>query len=167
MKKGRQDEYRSVTAQAGRVESSQFFNIPESFASERLNWHEAVSLRLGQKRTVTVVPPTGAMNEKRIDLPALIQKPSSWLLVMQDDFGDLNGTELEVVPASKKGTVGIRLLRSSGHVVAEGAGKLEGNNVVTFELKMRDKGIAKKSKTRPVFRGSLSADKQWRLETTL
>ena len=77
---------------------------------------------------------------------------------------ELNGKEVEVIPSSKKGAVGIRLLRSSGHVIAEGTGKLEGN-VVAFELKMRDKGISKKSQ--PVFRGSVSADKRWRFETTL
>ena len=167
MRKGKQVEYRNLTAQMAGLESSPLINIPEPFSMGSLEWREAVSLRIGKKRVVSVVPPKGAIKENRVDLATLLEKPSSWLLVMEDDFGDLNGTELEVMPSSKKGAVGIRLLRSSGHVVAEGAGKLEGNGVVTFELKMRGKGTSKKSITPPVFRGSLSADKQWRFETTL
>lgn len=163
---GKQVQSRELKVQAPKLKSPEAVNIPELFSIQNLEWQEGVSVHLGKRRMVTVVPPKGIMKENRVDFPAVLENPTSWLLVMEDDFGELNGKEVEVIPSSKKGTVGIRLLRSSGHVVAEGAGTLQGKDAITFELKLLGKGVSKKQ-PQTVFRGSLTADKQWRFETTL
>jgi len=162
-------QYRDVTAQLPKFKSlNNVVNIPEPLSIGRLELKQGVSFRLGKRRVVTIVPSQAALKDDKFNLSALFEKPSSWLLVIEDDFGQLNGRELEITPSSKKGTVAVRLLRSSGYLVAEGVATLKGNDVLTFEIKMRNKGSYKNfRRTQPVFSGSLSPDKQWQLKTTL
>jgi len=162
-------QYRDVTAQLPKFKSlNNIVNIPEPFLLGSLELKQGVSFRLGKRRVVTIVPPQDALRDDKFNLSALFEKPSSWLLVIEDDFGQLNGRELEITPSSKKGTVVIRLLRNSGYLVAEGAATLEGMDALTFEVKMRSKGNSKNSgRTQSVFSGSLNAGKEWRLKAML
>lgn len=161
---GKQVQSRELKAQAPKLKS-EAVNLPETFSVQSLEWQEGVSVHVGNRRMVTVVPPKEFMKENRVDFPRVLENPASWLVVMEDDFGELNGKEVEITPSSKKGTVGIRVLRSSGHVVAEGSGTLQADQAINFEVKMLGKGPSKKQ-TQTVFRGSLTADKQWRFEMT-
>ncbi len=151
-------QFRDIQAHPPRLKSLDLVSIPAALPVGTFELKQGVAFPLGKRRTFTLVPPQAVLESGKVNLKEVFQRPRSWLAVLQDDFGQLNAQELELEPASKKGTLRIRLLRSTGRVIAEGTVTLEGD-AVSFEVKT----VAKRSvrALQPVFRGRLTGGSRW------
>jgi hypothetical protein len=139
--------------------------MPPVLSAERFDVRHAVMFDLGPRPPVTIVPPADVCGTAGIRVAALGEKPTSWLLVRRDAFGELRGLEVEVVPAPGPARLAIRLLRSSGRSIAEGMARIVSEREIAFRVAVPGKARRGPRARARIVAGRLITGARWRVRT--
>lgn len=166
--RARRPTARAVVSRRTFVKTLSAVSVPPSLSAADFDPRYATMFQLGRRPAVTIVPPAEVCGKTGVTLAGIGDKPTSWLLVRRDAFGELRGLEVEVVPSGRRGGLAIRLLRSSGRCIAEGTARLVSERVVDFRVTALGKTRAQRRRPRRlVVAGRLIAGRQWRVQPRL
>jgi len=130
------------------------------------NLQRGLALMIGPWKW-TAVPAASALGgDEQIDVHTIVDRPTSWLLLKRDSLDVAQALELEITPGQQPGVVTLRVLRSSGRVVAEGTAR-RARDGIDFEVEATGVRVGALTKRRqPTFRGTLRANGRLRLTAT-
>jgi hypothetical protein len=134
-----------------------WIDLPPHLRADAFDGAYAQTLRLSPALSLSIVPPRTMFGGATVDFGWATQA-HSWLLLVQQRLGGPRAQEIELSPTSR-GTLSLRVVRSSGRLVADGTARATGDTF-SFLLKIRcPPGTAR-------IEGTLSRSGEWRFAAT-